>query len=1120
MPFSYSLTSTETSDSSAHTPHGSFPFLTGTDVTILSDIINRTPQNTPTFSAVLAGYNAVLDENQLEPQLREKYYSLLLKLSLVAGQDWHERWSRVCASQGLGPADNSENNPQINTTHRLLQLSPPSSSHGGLDSSVDEASRTIRANPLRTHADSPPLQSPISTRLTLPRMTYRQTQSTPNKLARFTPSRATSASTISTEDSDRGDGLDLDPRFIDPLDALSDRVRREALLGSRFHIWRHMSNYWVMANKEADKGRDRLVVGYAWRKWRSRFGRRQRELRMVESVAKTRSKSAILLRWRTATAEKQRIKRKNHETQATSQIQNLMNKNLLIQTFTKWSLLAKLSIIQKLRDNNLKSLTINRWIDQFSKICRMSNLADRYHGDVQVNNSLRRAMTHWKWKTDFKIKEFNVAQISDQHLQTNILGRWRDLAISQRLAHDFWLRSTQRKWLRVWVYRRYRLKKMQRKANRVIAVRDHNCMGKMMNVWMIQERGRLLGRIVLTRLVKNTFGSWLTKFNTIRHHLDAKRQVFQNEVAKRLKARTLMVWRNVYLQKSIQLNSLAVDRYRISLVARHLNRWMILHSKIQDRDRRTYSEWRIHLLQRVWQVWSARLQLMRRYRFVRCRKRRMLKNLFHDWTTLARRKKEDQKLCITFADRVNPNRKLWALKIWIKRVVDLRELALEAERSYSNRVIRISFEVWTNRILDIRRWTELANGFAEIQKIEQRSRLLELWRKKVSDSRRRSALLAVFCESRDKRVIQSAWVHWSDLTIERGLKFHETQTREMLDDRLREQSLQVWLTKTQALPALRLNRTRLKFTCFTHWFKLTEVRHLRRMAVSRDRKSVLCEAYKVWWGKCAAIKASRIVSRFSRPSAFASGNRQRAQSGHRLPELSRRNLTDLLSNPSSRPTSSPGHRVMDPPVLAPRRVRDAPQMYDSTTSGEESGLPISLNDQENQYTPEMYRGGPEGKFERSEGYRTEDTDEQAAQQGEEGADEEQAEEEDEYEEDQTILGDASEMIAMEEPSTTETDAPTEVEFDRMMRRRTAPRAFGPVSARTPILQESDSNTESIDNRFPTSTSTGLSRNRLLNNPTSSAPPRSRQNQILSGLRNLDLRRGQGYNDPYNKNSGS
>jgi hypothetical protein len=81
----------------------------------------------------------------------------------------------------------------------------------------------------------------------------------------------------------------------------------------------------------------------------------------------------------------------------------------------------------------------------------------------------------------------------------------------------------------------------------------------------------------------------------------------------------------------------------------------------------------------------------------------------------------------------------------------------------------------------------------------------------------------------------------------------------MIDDRLREQSLQIWLTKTQALPALRFDRQRMKIRYLSHWSQLTEVRHLRRIAVSRDRKVVLCEAFKVWWGKCAAIKASRIV---------------------------------------------------------------------------------------------------------------------------------------------------------------------------------------------------------------------------------------------------------------------
>ncbi|EFP80614.2 uncharacterized protein PGTG_06570 [Puccinia graminis f. sp. tritici CRL 75-36-700-3] len=1086
MPFNFSLASTATSDASARTPHGSFPFLTGTDAKFISDIIQRTPRNTPTFSTLLTGFNELLDEQQLDPQSREKYYSLLLKLSLVAGQDWHERWARVCASQGLEPRENE-------TTHNLLQLSPPSNSQDGLDSSMEDASRTIRANPLHTHPDSPPLQSPTSTRLTLPRMTYRQqTQSTPNKLTRFTPSRVNSASTISTADSTEDTGLDLGSRFVDPLDALSDRVRREALLQLGFHTWKHLSNYWLMANKEADLGRGRLVVGYAWRKWRSRFGKRQREIRMVDSVAKTRSKSAILIRWRAATTEKQRIRRKNYENQAINQVQNLMNRNLSVQIFTKWTLLTKLSITQKHRDSNLKSLVLNQWADQFSRICRMTKLADRHHGDVNVNNSLRRMVAHWRWKSDLVLKEFHIVQVSDQHLQIEVLAQWRQLAISFRLAHDFWVRTAQRRWIRVWAYRRYRLK----------------------------ERGRLLGRILLTRFLKNAFGSWLTRFNRIRHYLDAKRQVFQKKLAKRLQVKILKAWRERYLQKSIQLTGHAVDRYRISLVARHLNRWMIVYSRIQDLNKRTYSEWRMDRLKRVWALWSARLQRARMHRLVRIRKRKMLKNRFHDWVVLTRQRKEDQRLCMIFENRVDPIRKLCVIRIWVKRVIDLKERTLQVDRNYANRVRSIYIDVWVTRILDIRRLNELANGFAEIQKIELRSRLLDFWRNTVSDSRRRSAILAGWCESRDKKTIRSTWIHWSDKNIQQSLKFHEDQTREMIDDRLREQSLQIWLTKTQTLPALRFNRQRLKIRCLSHWSQLTEVRHLRRIAVSRDRKVVLCEAFKVWWGKCAAIKASRIVSRFSRPSAFSGGNRQRTRSSHQLPELSRQNLVELLSNPSSRPVSSPGRRLMDLPVPPRRRVRDVPQMYDSTTSGEESGAP---------HTPQIFPRRPDGEPLRNGGRRvdtmatenryhheeTDDTEEQDTEEQEQEwqeAVEEELESQEEFEEDQTILGDASEMVVGEEPSTTETEALTEAEIDRMIRRRLGPRRFGPGSAtttRTPITQalESDSNAESVDSRLPIGSSR-ITHSRQLLNPPSSAPSRARQNQVLIGLRNLDLRRRQ------------
>ncbi|WAQ92176.1 hypothetical protein PtA15_16A82 [Puccinia triticina] len=935
-------------------------------------------------------------------------------------------------------------------------------------------------------------------------------------------------STMSTENSNQEDGFNLGSRFVDPLDALSDRVRRVALLQLGFQTWKFVSNYWLMANKEAEMGRGKLVVGYAWRKWRSRFGKRQREVRMVDGVAKTRSKSAILIRWRAATVEKQRLRRKTHENRAISQIQDLMNRDLSIQTLSKWTLLTKLSITQKRRDSNLKSFIINKWIDRFSSICRITNLADRFHGNVKVNNTLRRTIAQWRWKTNLALKEFHIVQTSDHNFQVAALAQWRQLAISYRMAHNFWARSTQRTWIGVWIHRRYRLKKMNRKANRVIAVRNHNLIGKMMNLWMIQERGRLLGRVLLTRFLKNAFDSWLTRFNRIRHYLAAKQQVFQNKVVHRLKAKTLKAWGNSYLQKSVQLTGHAVDRYRISLVARHLNRWMIVFSRIQDRDRRTYTTWRMERLKRVWMIWSARLRRLRMYRLIRSRKCRMLKRRFNDWVTLTRERKEDQKLCIILESRVNPSRKLWAFRIWAKRVIVLKERALEVDRSYAKRALSIHFEVWTARILDIRHLDELANGFSKIQNIELRSRLLDFWRTRASDSRRRAAILAAWDQSQAKDIVRLTWIHWSDKYIEQSLRFHENQTREMVDDRLREQSLQVWLTNSQALPALRFDRQRLKVQCLKHWSKLTEVRRLRRMAVSRDRKVVLCEGFKVWWGKCAAIKASRIVSRFSRPSAFSGGNRQRTRSSHQLPELSRRNLTELLSNPSARPMSTPGRRFIDVPVPAARRVRDAPQMYDSTTSGEES-VTVSQNGQVDQHTPRMFTGRPDGQSERGEGHESgtmstenshhndEETGDTEQQEQQLETEEEEPGEEEEYEEDRTILGDASEMVVVEEPSTTETDAGTEAEVDRMILSRLVPRRVGPMATRTSIARESDSNAESVDSRFPTSLSR-INNYRHLNNPASSAPSRSRQNQILIGLRNLDPRRTQD-NDALIKKSG-
>lgn len=422
MAFSFSVTSTATSDASAHTPHGSFPILTQTEAKIINEIVHRSPRNSAQFNKLLEGYQHVLAENNLDVRFDDKYYSLLLKLSLVDGQDWYERWSRVCANQAL----------ESNTTQHLLNLPPPSSAELDPDSSTEDGSRTIRAPPNK-HPFSPPLASnpptqAFSTRPLLSRPLQRPIQSTPNRLTRFTPTRIGAIPSLSNDEPSQTRDLNLDSRFVDPLDALSDRTRRQALLKLGFLTWQYKVNRWLNAFDQARKASETLITTNTWRKWRSKVGKRQRQILMVDGVAKTRMKSSTLLFWRRATFEKQKLRRKNHFIQTTQIVQDLTSKNLTTRIFTKWFLLTRLLIAKRIGNRNMKGLAISHWVDRFSRIRQMRALATKYYDQVRLYNLLIGMIVHWKWKLDLKTKEDQINYLSNNHFRIEVFSYWHRMA--------------------------------------------------------------------------------------------------------------------------------------------------------------------------------------------------------------------------------------------------------------------------------------------------------------------------------------------------------------------------------------------------------------------------------------------------------------------------------------------------------------------------------------------------------------------------------------------------------------------------------------------------------------------------------------------------------------------
>lgn len=685
-------------------------------------------------------------------------------------------------------------------------------------------------------------------------------------------------------------------------------------------------------------------------------------------------------------------------------------------------------------------------------------------------------------------------------------GACLNYRFSYRLAQEFRIRSCWKTYMQVWKRRKHRLQKLQRRADRIIGVRNQNLLGKAMDLWMVHERGRLLSRILLTRSVTRVLLSWLSRLRRIKDYLNAKHHVFQKKSAKRQRTAVLIKWREVSRHHSFHLPQLAIDRSRIGLIAQHFHRWMVTFSKIQTQSHRSYVNWRLLTMQRTLDFWIQQSRRSRIIKLVNRKRDQMLRQTLYDWVHLTRQKKEDHRTCVTFANKVNPNRKSWALRIWMKRIISLKERKLDVERTHSSHLLSLHFEVWIERIVEIRHFNELANGFLEIQKIELRSRLLELWRRKAVESRKRSTAMAEFNEFRNKQNIQLAFTHWKDKSIERKLKVLEIKTRQAYDYRSKLKSFEIWKNKSRILPALWCDRRRLTTSCWKHWWTLTHVRELRRQALSKDRKLMLSEAFKVWWGKCTAIKASRIVSRFSRPSGLSCGTRRTVRGYLPPPNLTRRHHNESTSNGPSHPSDFPRHTLSQAPT-AFRLNRGALPAYELTTSGAES-------EASSQHSPMDH--SVRSVAERAEGATQSDEvqplDAVRKPDIHRHEDDAEGEYEDQHiDEDRTILGDASEMLAAEASSGMETERRTKSEVDEVIRRMDRNRGRRMTISRL-MMNQPNGIKEYLPvdgpqtGLLPTSSGAPDSNHDDAHPHNPPSQPRPNPNQILAGLRDFDTKR--------------
>src|ERR1700761_5306817 len=113
------------------------------DVDLLDAVIDRSSSAT-TFTTVFKAYNEILDERGLSAVDDIVYYKFLLKLGVIKGKTWGEKWNTAKAQNGLA------------TSHNASKLDPRSESRVTFDKPARHIPRVSKSSLLTQHESKPP----------------------------------------------------------------------------------------------------------------------------------------------------------------------------------------------------------------------------------------------------------------------------------------------------------------------------------------------------------------------------------------------------------------------------------------------------------------------------------------------------------------------------------------------------------------------------------------------------------------------------------------------------------------------------------------------------------------------------------------------------------------------------------------------------------------------------------------------------------------------------------------------------------------------------------------------------------------------------------------------------
>ncbi|TIA89119.1 hypothetical protein E3P99_02219 [Wallemia hederae] len=847
--------------------------LNPTTVDLIDEIVDVVPRGSHSFLALFNAYNHVLDAHGIDQNDEVELYDLLLKLGVVKGRDWHERWQAIVNSDYNTGAfthvfdnDDAHSSSSSSASTSNTNSDTRSTSTAALAAEARETDKEFPPIQYRhRQATTPATSSAASTTLQARAMASVQAQTNRVRQTELARRRQEQDRLRRTDEARRRELEEARQRadenkVLREMENIADTLYNQNVVTRTFKVWLGMFR-WLQNNTlqiEAVQRSQNLTIFF--QRWQYTMSKKViMSTHVAVSHDKARVMSNTLQLWKSHLRHRIRHRKEARLRSTYASIRKGIARRLLQEAWQVWRDVSVTRRADVRYSFNIMSKMFNTWKDRTVDVFEKDNKVVEF---ATAANERRAAayFEHWQHRTVLQAREKEMVETVNAFIIRRYFDTWKNRNDTNKAAAAWRHASSVRNAFYTWQRKLYKIQKYNVVADTFAQDREDDMKLQTLHQWRLSLKCYSFQLRYMHTLGHQALQHWMHRMHYTHERVEAADDFYYMRI-RALGVSLFEKWK----QRTAELREqklMAIEFDRVNTQYTSLKQWSTNFKSKRVLNRRGYRVRRILQKKNAFQAWKAALDRRRQEEWIR-RRELLVKN--KSWTVW---REKFSTLCDLRAREnafkaQHTHRKVAtnALHQWLQKTVDRRDLVFSAEVIGQQKIARTALQRWREKSDAVKDLHRAAETYSNDRDEDTRNTIFQLWLRQARATTLRNKKCAEFTKEREERIVETAFYDWYDQIKTIELEPVETEMLMLRRERMLREAFSRWISTCTVLPAVQFHNESLKMSALRTWKAQLPSTRKMNIAMKIRRHDTLYKWFIMWKDNLQVKRSRRAIAR-------------------------------------------------------------------------------------------------------------------------------------------------------------------------------------------------------------------------------------------------------------------